>query len=82
MMSPGRRQDFPKVASGEVEVITLDTTDFWTLQYNPVLGRQRLADYPSLDRRSYEVKWPELVSSPVITDKQGQGIISKAIVHF
>ena len=39
-------------------------------------------DSPSLHWRSYEVIRPKSASSPVISNKQGQGIVSKAIAHF
>ena len=43
-------------------------TDFWTLHFNPVLGRQRIAGNHSLDLMSYEVKLPESASSPVTSE--------------
>ena len=66
---------FPKVSGHS-------GTYFWTLNFNPLLGRQIIADNPSLDLTTYEVKQPESASSPVISDQLGQGIVSKAIVHF
>ena len=44
-------------------------TDFWSLHFNPVLGKHRIAENPSLDSSSYEDIRPESASSPVISDK-------------
>ena len=66
---------FPKVSGHS-------GTYFWALNFNPLLGRQIIADKPSLDIIPYEVKQPDSASSPVISDKPGQDIVSEAIVHF
>ena len=54
-------------------------TDFWRLHFNPVLGKQRIPDNPSLQSMSYEVIRPDSASSPLISDKKVQGIVSEAI---
>ena len=58
------------------------TTRRLLMHFNHVLGKQVIADNPSLDWRSYEVIQPELASSPVISYKRVPGIISEAIVLF
>ena len=55
-------------------LVVLISTDFWSLHFHPALGKQRIADNPSLDQRSYEVIRPESASSPVISKKRDQGI--------
>ena len=57
-------------------------TDRWTLLLNPLLGRQRIADKPWLDRRSYEVEQLELVDSPGISSQGVDGSRSDDTVHF
>ena len=52
--------------------LTNPVTDFWRLHFNLVLGKKRIADNPSLNRRSYEVIRPESASSPVISTKKGR----------
>ena len=56
--------------------------DFGTLSFNPMLGRQRIADNPSVDQRSYEVIQPESASSPEASDKRGKEIVPEGIIHF
>ena len=67
---------------GTLKFSKSEFTDFGALHFNPMLARQRITDNSSIDRRSYEVIQPDSASSPVISDKQCQGICSEVIVHF
>ena len=66
--------------SPQVCVLPLWFSASW--HFDPVLGKQRIPDNPSLDPRSYEVKRLESGINPVTSNKQGQGIVFATIVRF